>query len=135
MILENERKTLIGAERELLKSVQERGVLIGFLNHSDNHTRLYRQGVQPIVGAESVGAYLSKKTFTETWEPMKADVAQSADLGYTYGSYEMREEISEATRPEKGYYARVWKRDAKGQWKVVFDVTSPLPPEVPKTKK
>jgi ketosteroid isomerase-like protein len=132
--LENQRKTLMGAERELLKSAQKGGVLMGFLNHSDNHTRLYRQGVQPIVGAESVRAYLSKKTFTQTWEPMKADVARSADLGYTYGSYEMREKISEATRLEKGYYARVWKRDAKSQWKIVFDVTSPLPPEAPKTR-
>jgi hypothetical protein len=57
---------------------------------------------------------------------MFADVAQSGDLGYTYGSYELKE--ANATS-EKGYYARVWKRGANDQWQVVLDTTSPLPPE------
>ncbi len=132
--MDEEKKTLMSAEREFLQSVRKNGVLRGFLEHSNDHARLYRQSVQPIVGADSVRAYLVKRTFTQTWEPMKSDVAQSADLGYAYGSYEMREKNSEAALLEKGYYARVWKRDAKSQWKVAFDVTSPLPPEPPKTK-
>jgi ketosteroid isomerase-like protein len=30
---------------------------------------------------------------------------------------------------EKGYYARVWKRDGKGNWKIAMDVANALPPE------
>jgi ketosteroid isomerase-like protein len=34
-----------------------------------------------------------------------------------------------ATAAEKGYYVRVWKRDASGRWKIALDTTHPLPPE------
>jgi hypothetical protein len=29
--------------------------------------------------------------------------------------------------PQKGYFARVWQREDKGQWRIVMDVISPLP--------
>jgi ketosteroid isomerase-like protein len=64
------------------------------------------------------------------WEPIASDVSQSGDLGYTYGSYELKHTaMNEVRPPEKGYYVRVWKRDAKGKWKLVFDTTSPIPDE------
>jgi hypothetical protein len=67
-------------------------------------------------------------------EPLKAEVARSNDLGYTYGRYELREGDArpDATATEKGYYVRVWKRDGAGggasRWKIVLDTTHPLPP-------
>jgi ketosteroid isomerase-like protein len=59
--------------------------------------------------------------------PIKSDVAQSDDLGYTYGSYEMK--LAGTDKIEKGYYIRVWKRDAGGKWKLVLDTFSPIPAE------
>jgi len=56
-----------------------------------------------------------------------AEVTQSGDWGYTYGSYELKEANRAST--ETGYYARVWKRGANEGWQVVLDTTSPLPPE------
>ncbi len=56
--------------------------------------------------------------------PLKADVADSGDLGYTYGEYELRDND---TLKEKGYYAHMWKRDAKGDWKIVVSNFKPLP--------
>jgi hypothetical protein len=50
-------------------------------------------------------------------------------LGYTYGSYELKETSNANATTEKGYYARVWKRGANGQWHVVLETTSPLAPE------
>ena len=38
--------------------------------------------------------------------PFKADVAQSNDLGYTYGRYELKAGRASASS-EKGYYVRV----------------------------
>ena len=32
-----------------------------------------------------------------------------------------------AMQPEAGYYARVWKKDAKGDWRIVMDTVSPVP--------
>jgi ketosteroid isomerase-like protein len=37
-------------------------------------------------------------------------------MTYTYGSYELR---AGGVAKEKGYYAHMWKRDARGRWKIV----------------
>lgn len=39
-----------------------------------------------------------------------------------FGSYELG-----GAKPEKGYYG-VWKRIEKGDWRIVFDTVSPIPP-------
>jgi ketosteroid isomerase-like protein len=43
----------------------------------------------------------------------------SQDLGYSYGSYEM-----DALMKEKGYYVRVWRRNAMGHWYLAAEVLS-----------
>jgi tetratricopeptide (TPR) repeat protein len=80
----------------------------------------------PVVGKDAAQSWLAKQTMTLSGEPIKADVSRSGDLGYAYGIYELG-----GTQPQKGYFARVWNRDAKGQWRIVMDTVSPLPPGTP----
>lgn len=127
--VEAERANVLNAERAFLKSAQHDGMVKAFAKHLNQDARLHRNGVQPILGQEAITQFLAKTSFIPTWEPMFADVAQSGDLGYTYGSYELKETGNAGAIAEKGYYARVWKRGANGQWQVVLDTTSPLPPE------
>ncbi len=47
---------------------------------------------------------------------------RSGELGYTWGSYER---IGDA--PEAGYFARVWKKDERDEWRIVMDTVSPVP--------
>jgi ketosteroid isomerase-like protein len=124
--VEAERANLLEAERAFLKSAQTGGMAKAFARHLSQDARVHRNGVQPILGQEAIAQFLAKSSFIPTWKPMFADVAQSGDLGYTYGSYELKEAN---TTSEKGYYARVWRRGANDQWQVVLDTTSPLPPE------
>jgi ketosteroid isomerase-like protein len=84
-----------------------------------------RNGTQPYVGNAAINSHLSHKKEQIKWNPTKADVASSGDLGYTYGAYESSTP-AEASSTEKGYFARVWKRDEKGNWKIVMDAASPL---------
>ena len=72
-----------------------------------------------------IHAFLAEKNLLIKGEPMFADVAASADLGYTYGKFEWQEKG--AGQVIKGYYVRAWKRDAKGAWKIVVDVANELP--------
>jgi len=127
--VETERINLLNAERAFLKSAQADGMVKAFSKHLNKEARLHRNGVQPILGQEAIAQFLAKASFSPTWEPMFAEVAQSGDLGYTYGSYELKETSNSNAATEKGYYARVWKRGANEQWQVVLDTTSPLPPE------
>jgi ketosteroid isomerase-like protein len=65
-----------------------------------------------------------------TWHPDKAGVARSGELGYTSGTTEMSyKDASGKTIFDKGKYLSVWKKQADGSWKVLFDMfNSDLPP-------
>jgi ketosteroid isomerase-like protein len=119
---------LMRIEREFSQVSESRGVTRAFASYGSEAGRLHRNGLMPVEGTRAVGAYLSQKVSKYSWQPTHAGVAASNDLGYTYGSYE----LAWAQKPgatERGYYARVWKRDAKGRWKVVADITHPVAPE------
>jgi len=64
------------------------------------------------------------------WHPTKAGVARSGELGYTSGTYEMRfKDAAGKMVLDKGKYLTVWKKEADGSWKVLFDMfNTDLPP-------
>jgi hypothetical protein len=62
-----------------------------FLAYVHTEGVLLRPDNNPIVGYENVKKELGDEpvNFTLTWEPLYGDVSLSADLGYTYGIYEL----------------------------------------------
>ncbi|MEK6335459.1 MAG: hypothetical protein AABM67_10960 [Acidobacteriota bacterium] len=125
--LESERTALMDLDRQFLKASESHGIVTGYGRYLSAHARLHRDGAMPMTGLPAVLGYLASQISTLTWAPMKSDVAQSNDLGYTYGSYELK--FSGTNKAEKGYYVRVWKRDVRGVWKLVLDTFSPIPAE------
>lgn len=124
--IESEQSGLSNADREFAKVAKSEGTIKAYQFYvNEDAMRLLRNGHTPFIGKAASVAFLSEKSVSMNWEPLKAVVARSADLGYTYGSYELKS--SEAESGEKGYYLRVWKRAADGKWKMVMDVTSPIP--------
>ena len=70
--------------------------------------------------------------FSMKWDEVKAVVAHSGDIGYTYGTYEMTMNDAKG-KPvtDHGKYATIWKKQADGKWKVAVDIGNtdmPLPP-------
>ena len=66
-----------------------------------------------------------------TWTPVKADMAGSGDLGYTYGNYVFKSKNKEGKIVANyGKYMSVWKKQKDGSWKVVVNMgnSSPAPP-------
>jgi ketosteroid isomerase-like protein len=125
---EQERASLLELDRTFQGEARTLGAQRAYLKYMSADARLHRNGVMPLLGLSAIQSYLgaNKGEFTAA-DPIKADVAQSDDLGYTYGSYELRS--AGVKGPEKGYYVRVWKRDPQRQWKLVLDTLSPIPPE------
>ncbi|MBV9925836.1 MAG: nuclear transport factor 2 family protein [Acidobacteria bacterium] len=119
------RRSLVDAERTLSEASASVGFRTALLARADDSLRLYRQGTFPLVGKESVAKAVKVLSEYITWKPLKADVSASGDLGYAYGSYELRTNKSDEKPAELGHYARVWKRDPKGPWRVVFNVANP----------
>lgn len=127
---EQQRSSLMESERLFLMSIQKNGAQTGLNETLARDARVYRQQSQPIIGIDSIRNTFAQRPYLTSWEAMHADVAASGDLGYTYGSYTVKGN----TNDEKGYFLHAWKRDGANRWKLVAEVTSPLPPEAPKAK-
>ena len=61
-----------------------------------------------------------------TWKPTKAEILGHGDLGYTVGSWELRAPPAGGQAPAvtRGNYLTVWKKQADGAWRIVFDTGS-----------
>jgi ketosteroid isomerase-like protein len=125
--LETERAALVHLDRQFLEVSRSLGTMNGYLKYLSKDARLHRNGSFPVIGESAIRSLLSASNAGLSWEPIKSDVSQSDDLGYTYGSYELK--LPKTNGTEKGYYVRVWKRDQKGNWKLELDTLSPVPPE------
>jgi ketosteroid isomerase-like protein len=69
-----------------------------------------------------------------TWAPVKAEMAASGDLGYTYGNYVYTAKNKEGKLVTSyGKYTSIWRKQKDGQWKVVVDMGNSSPD--PKTVK
>jgi ketosteroid isomerase-like protein len=65
---------------------------------------------------------------TLTWTPIKAEMAASGDLGYTYGNYIYTAKNKEGKLVTSyGKYTSIWKKQKDGEWKVVVDVGNSSP--------
>jgi ketosteroid isomerase-like protein len=62
------------------------------------------------------------------WKPLRADVSDSGDLGYTWGVAESGPGKAGPFKPY-GIYVTIWKRAADGKWKFVYDSATILTAE------
>src|SRR6185369_3639227 len=62
------------------------------------------------------------------WQPLHAEVAASGELGYTWGVAESAATKDGPFKPY-GIYVTIWKRQADGKWKFVYDSATILSAE------
>lgn len=108
----------------------EKGFVEAFLAYMADTAVLFPNGSNPISGRDNIRKHLSEGSAGDvlTWKPLKAEVASSIDLGYTYGSSEYRS-TDKNGRPaiHYGKYVTVWRRQADGSWKFILDIGNPSP--------
>jgi ketosteroid isomerase-like protein len=75
--------------------------------------------------------FLDQKDNHLTWTPVGADISASADLGYTYGTFEFRSKDKDG-KPviDHGKYTSIWKKQQDGSWKVVLDMGNASPAQL-----
>jgi ketosteroid isomerase-like protein len=67
-----------------------------------------------------------------SWEPAKVEVAQSGDLAYTQGSYQLTTTDAKGkSSTDRGKTLEIWKKQADGTWKCVADMWSSDLPATP----
>lgn len=119
------RVALVKVEDDFSKHLAAKTTVDAFVSYLADDVRLFRTNAFPAVGREAARAMLAAKPGLLTWQPTKAEVSRSGDLGYSYGSYEFKASEGFA---ESGNYLRIWKKQADGKWKVVLDLLNPIPP-------
>ncbi len=120
-IIEREKLALLKIDKEFAALSVEKGMKHAFLEYIDSNGVLLRPNSFPIIGGEAVDYLLAKNdtTYKMTWRPKAADVAASGDMGYTYGTYEIKLNANDSILT--GTYVSIWKKEGNGKWKFVLD--------------
>ena len=133
-----ERAALMAAGTEWGKTG---GDVDKFLSFLAPDARLSYWGAPAIEGLDAIrtviGPLMKTPRFKMTWEPTRAIVAASGDLGYTIGSFTMIfQNANGMLITEKGKQQTTWKK-INGEWKVIEDTgtsNAPLPVLSPPTR-
>jgi ketosteroid isomerase-like protein len=118
---ESNRAELLKTDKEFSAMSGEKGMKNAFLEYIDSNGVLLRPNVLPVAGADAVDYLIATNDtgYTMTWQPKNAAVAESGDLGYTYGTYAFIPKNKDTTL--FGTYVSIWKKNAAGKWKFVLD--------------
>mgnify|MGYP001813864569 CR=1 FL=1 len=104
------------------KLAGEQGIHDAFVAYAAPEAVLLRRN-KLILGRTEIDDFYSGNTSTGlSWAPDFVDVAESGDLGYTYGKYIFSFKDSTGTQQQnQGIFHTVWKRQEDGTWKFVWD--------------
>ena len=114
-------RELIGMDRAFPQNAARGGVRGAYQKLLDVHACAMREGLVPITGRDAILAYLVKGTAIRSLEPMRAEVSEAGDMGYTYGAWRVNKNANDPS----GYYVRVWRKDAKRRWVIAVEVVTP----------
>jgi ketosteroid isomerase-like protein len=108
---------LVDAELAFSKMAGERGIRDSFLHYLAEDSVILApvpmNGKQATRDGPADPGVLS-------WYPDFAGVSGAGDLGYSSGPYQYRTAADQAP-VGFGYFISIWRRQADGEWKVVFD--------------
>jgi ketosteroid isomerase-like protein len=105
----------------------------GFLSFIADDAAFFPANAPIVTGREAVGAawveVLTTPGVSLRWQPIKAELARSGELGYTYGRYQLTATDAEGQSVTRyGKYVTIWKKQPDGAWRVVVDIGNASPP-------
>ncbi len=121
--LEAERSALMATDKRWSESAGNTDEFLSYFT-DDAYFMPYDA---PLVRGEAIRTtwehLVSTPGFAIEWAATSADVAESGELGYTIGTFELTTatEHDEALMVTVGKYVTVWSKQADGSWKVQVD--------------
>ena len=124
-LIDNWKNEILETEQNFAKMASEEGIDRAFLFYAADDAVLMRNN-QLVIGKNAIRNHFNNQNSNEdvslTWEPDFIDVAKFGDLGYTYGKYIFTSTDSNGNKVESnGVFHTVWKRQADGNWRFVWD--------------
>lgn len=111
------RQEVIATERAFAKTMADRDLKAfgGFLSDET----VFFSGPSPLHGKQAVIDYWSrfyaKPTAPFSWEPAQVEVLESGSLALSTGP------VRDAQGKLIGCFNSIWRQEAPGRWKIVFD--------------
>ena len=114
---------LLTIDRYLSDSSLDSATHQRLLSAMDDAATMFCKSRYPVSGKTEAGKILREDTATYRWQPERAVVSASGDLGYVYGianSYIQGKPAGELN------YLRIWGRRPDGTWSIVVQKTEPI---------
>lgn len=116
---------IIETDKAFSKLSEEKGMNAAFVFYADNDVIKLRDGANAIIGIEQMKKIMDINNPVNgvlTWVPLKADAAESGDMGYSFGDWRFVSKDSNGVESVTlGNYLSVWKKQSDGTWKYVID--------------
>ena len=122
--IEEWKAEIVKAETDFARMAKEKGMSAAFLHYSAEDAVLSRNNTI-VKGKAEMAQYFDNQTLKDInleWVPDFVDVSASGDMAYTYGKFTFSAiDTSGTPLNAKGIFHTVWKRQANGKWKFVWD--------------
>lgn len=120
--IEKETATLREQDASLAASIAKRSAADAYGDVLAPDFRVFDNTFAPAMDKAGVTAHLTSigPRANRAFTPHHVEVARSADVGYSWGNY--------TASAEKGHYAHYWRKNAKGDWRLVVEIIRPDPP-------
>lgn len=127
----DEREALLKADRDFDKATAERGI-DGWVSFFAEDGAMFPDRQNIVTGKDAIRRLMTPTLVPGSslrWQPTRAEVARSGDLGYTYGASTFKSIDAEGKPLTRyGKYVTIWKKQADGSWKVALDIGNSAPP-------
>jgi ketosteroid isomerase-like protein len=117
--------SLLAADNAFSAAIAGNGAAAAYTAVMSPAVHFQRMGFQPLRTREAAAEWFTQHVKAWSSAPMKVETAESGDLGYTWGKYNVTP-VDRA--PYDGHYVRVWTRKGDGAWQLVAEVATPPPP-------
>ena len=116
---ERGKREIINADIAMSDMASKEGFNNAILFYADTNIIKFQVHEFPVIGKAAFAKSFNKNTDLKTisWKPVKAEVSQSGDLGYTWGNWKL---LAKDTT-YYGNYFTAWKKQKDGTWKVTLD--------------
>ena len=122
--MEKWKSEIMEAEQAFNDLAEKQGLAVAFGTFAAKDGVIRRRG-KVIKSPAAIRAWYEEDAQpgdTLSWKPDFIDVSKSGDLGYTYGGFTFKYLDSLGNQKvNTGTFHSVWKRQANGEWKFVWD--------------
>lgn len=102
--------------------ISKSGLISGYNSRSSDELRLHRNFLLPIINRADLIKYLEKENTKISFKQKGGKISKLRDFAFTYGNTH-----NDANETPSGYYVHVWRKNKKGNWKLVADIFNELP--------